>query len=484
MFIDVEAERSVIGGVLQHGSDGWAEVADLITVNCFNDTKNQLLFVCCGHAIEGGAKELDLPTILRSANELSFDEFKQDGYKKYAKSLTETHVKLSNIRKFAATLKKLHLYKELDRRIDDAKSALKKADGTAPISQVVSSVEQPILEFSTSLTETEELKKIGDGIHEHLSFLLQNKNTGTGISSGYPIYDRAIGGGFRRQSVSIICARPKTGKTMLVGNVSIHNGRKGIPILIMDMEMSVRDHRNRMLSCLSRVELDEIENGRFDQNPVFMANVKRAAIELESLPVTFQSVSGMSTEQIISLMRRWLLKEVGRDKNGRVKDCLIIYDYIRLSDTSQLKNLQEHQAIGFLMSELHTFTQKYDVPILAFCQSNRDGIKDASTAAAALSDRIIWSCSNFSMYQRKTPEEMAEDGGFKNGNRKLIPIISRHGKDWIDGDYINMKFEGEFSTITELNTKNDLRHSLSATEQSEFTTTEDFIPDNSTQGIF
>ena len=54
--------------------------------------------------------------------------------------------------------------------------------------------------------------------------------------------------------------------------------------------------------------------------------------------------------------------------------------------------------------------------------------------------------------QIKTPEEIDDDGE-QEGNRKLIPLISRHGPGIEDGNYINMFMEGQYCMITEGKTK-------------------------------
>ena len=49
---------------------------------------------------------------------------------------------------------------------------------------------------------------------------------------------------------------------------------------------------------------------------------------------------------------------------------------------------------------------------------------------------------------------MAEDGG-ETGNRKLIPIVSRHGGGLDDYDYINIDMKGEIGTVEERMTKSE-----------------------------
>ena len=148
------------------------------------------------------------------------------------------------------------------------------------------------------------------------------------------------------------------------------------------------------------------------------------------------------------------------------KDCVIFYDYLKLMDSAGIsQDMKEYQVLGFMMTSLHNFATKYKVPIVAFIQLNRDGITKESTDTASGSDRIIWLCSNFSIFKRKSDEEIAEDGP-NAGNRKLIPLVSRHGGGLEDNDYINCNMKGWCAKITEGQTKLELSNNTSQSKNS------------------
>lgn len=106
-------------------------------------------------------------------------------------------------------------------------------------------------------------------------------------------------------------------------------------------------------------------------------------------------------------MRRWLVKDVGLNDDGTAKDCVIFYDYIKLMDTAGLsQDVKEYQLLGFMMTSLHNFAVKYKVPIVAFIQLNRDGINKESTDTASGSDRIVWLCSNFTIFKKNQTKKL------------------------------------------------------------------------------
>jgi len=90
-------------------------------------------------------------------------------------------------------------------------------------------------------------------------------------------------------------------------------------------------------------------------------------------------------------------------------------------------------------------------------QLNRDGITKESTDAVSGSDRLIWLCTSFTIFKSKSAEELAEDGP-EAGNRKLVPIVARHGGGLDDGDYINMNMLGSHAKLIELQTRNERKN--------------------------
>ena len=79
----------------------------------------------------------------------------------------------------------------------------------------------------------------------------------------------------------------------------------------------------------------------------------------------------------------------------------------------------------------------------------------------------MWLCSNFTIYKQKSDEEIAQDGP-ENGNRKLVPIIARHGEGLEDGDYINVLMKGAYAKLIEGQTAYELADGGSYTEDEEY----------------
>jgi hypothetical protein len=191
-------------------------------------------------------------------------------------------------------------------------------------------------------------------------------------------------------------------------------------------------------------------------------------------------VAGQKFENILAIIRKWIFQHVGFDENGRTNDCLVVYDYFKLMNSANINgNMQEFQALGFLISDLHNLCVKYDFPILSFVQLNRDGISKESTDVISGSDRLVWLCTNFTLFKTKSEEEQADDITAGNSfafNRKLVPIVARHGGCLEEGDYINVYMQGQYAKLKEGPTRNNLQTSNKAK-------TDGFETDDSTTDI-
>jgi len=467
ILCDPSAERAVLSGILQYGEQAFLDIADIIQESSFTIDSNQVIYKCVKNVCEKHQPKssIDLASIYSSAQELSLDHvFSKKEEAQHLKAVKDFPVNLDNIRKFATKIRKLEIARSLYKELETTQEKLLDVTGSETISSILGIAEDSVFNFASSLNNDNDNAPslMGEGIEEYIEYLQTNVVDQVGIPTGFPVYDQSIGGGLRKGTVNVIGARPKTGKTLLSDNMGRNIAKKGIPVLNMDTEMSKKDHIHRLIAMATEIEINKIETGKFADSPINQDKIKEAVKELKEMPLHHKVIAGKAFDEQLAIMRRWLVQTVGLNDDGTAKDCVIFYDYLKLMDTTGMdKDLKEYQLLGFMMTALHNFAVKYQVPIMAFIQLNRDGITKESTDSASGSDRIIWLCSNFSIFKRKSDEEIAEDGG-QSGNRKLIPVISRHGGGLDDNDYINCNMKGWCAKIEEGKTKLETMHNTTA----------------------
>lgn len=461
-FSDPSAERAVLAGICRYSAEAYFDVADLIKPVTFTVDENSAIYKCVSHTLEKNPEAvIDIPTLHGAANELGLGYFfdKKDNAK-FVQALFNLPVDIKNVRRFAAKISKLALGKLMHQQLALAQDKYVEMSGEESVTHILGIAEDAIFNFSALMSgENDEPRLLGTGLIDYVTKLGLNPVTQLGIPTGFKWYDTAIGGGLRDGTVNVIAARPKTGKTLLSDNMGyyIADSQK-IPVLNLDTEMRYEDHVHRTLAMMTECYIHDVETGQYYAKPDSQKKILDAAKKLEGdkTPYYHLSIAGKPFEDQIAIMRRWLLKSVGLNDDGTAKPCVIIYDYLKLMDTQGMsQDLKEYQLLGFMMTSLHNFAMRYQVPILAFMQLNRDGITKESTDTASGSDRIIWLCSNFTIFKAKSDDEIAEDGKAA-GNRKLVPIVTRHGAGLDNQDYINCHLKGWCAKIEEGKTKAEL----------------------------
>lgn len=452
---DVGSERAVLSGICQYGEDTFIDVSTIINVNTFSNTRNQLLFNSLDNLFKSGIKQADKPSLISQITSLGFsDQLLDKQGIDYIHTLFNTKIHKENVIKQAAKIATLSIARIAQTKHIEAYNNLKEITGSESVDQILSISEKPIFDMSLELAGLSQKgpELLSENIDEYIQSLCDNPIDNIGVPTPFPIYNKIIGGGVRT-GVALVAARPKQGKTTVAKEIGLHVANLGIPVLFLDSEMNKNDQLNRSLASLSDLPITTIETGSFSKNVSSKIKVQKAAEFLKTLPYKHQRIAGKEFDEVLSIIRRWIHKDVGFNDSGKANPHLVLYDYFKLMNSSQISNsLQEYQVLGFQISKLSDFCGEYETPVLAFVQINRDGINKETSDVISGSDRLLWLCTSMSIFKRKTAEEIAEDGR-ENGNMKLIPVECRFGEPLEEGDYINLQMDKEKSKIKELKTQ-------------------------------
>lgn len=442
---DIAAERGVLASIMHQGYPAYMEAKTLgITPDTMHDTASQAVMAVFEKLLEdtpGGV--VDVPTIFSAATSMGLDSLLGKDGLLYLRSLRNFPADQSNVRPLAAKVKRLEIARSLDAQLESAQRALEGITGDEPLAEILGLAEHRILDFAASIDSISEgSRPMHDGARAYIMGLMDAPRDRAGMSTGFSRWDEAIGGGVRPNSVDIVGARLKTGKTFMVDAVADHvSGTLGNPCFNIDTEMLQEEHLHRVIARMSGVSIRNVETGQAGLDRLKREKVENALGRLERMPYEYECVAGKGGDAILSSIRRWLFRKVGFDSNGYAKPCLVLYDYLKLTDASSIKhNIAEYQALGFIMTALKNLMARYRVGCMAWVQLNREGIDNDSSSSFAGSDRIGWLATSLTILRKKTPEEVAvapsPDG--KRYTHLLRPIDCRHGPGLDEGDYINV----------------------------------------------
>jgi len=465
---DPGSERAVLSGICQYGKEAFVDVSDIITTASFTIENNQAIYKCL-ESIFQETSSIDIASVLAKADQLNLTYLvsKKNEDIDYLRALFNFPIKLENIRVHAQRIAKIEVIRKAQQKHIEAYQDLSKCDGSENIDHILGISEKPIFQMITEISCGRESSPVilGDKSDEYLNMVENTDRSNLGIPTPFPVYNHAIGGGIRRGGVALIVTRPKGRKSTTALIVGLHVSNLKIPVLYIDTEMTYEDQIPRALANLSRIDIGKIERGEYVGDITEKRCIYEANKKFKGLPFHHKSVNSKKFDDILSIIRRWVVTEVGYADNGRTNNCLVIYDYFKIMNTADLNDLQEYQAVGYQISALADFAKEYDIPILAFNQVNREGITKETSDIMSQSDRLTWLCTSAALLKRKEPEEMIQDGK-ENGNMKLLILdnMTRYGPGLDIGDYINIQLYGSTFSMKECGTRNTAQQIKNTTD--------------------
>lgn len=445
---DVVAERTVLAGVYRHGLDGLLEVDGLLNDGSFTDEAHHMMWRVLRHVATHTPRP-DPASVQAAATALGVaDRLLTGANRDVVRGILNLPVERENLRGFAQQARKLQVARELRDRLLESAASLTRVTGLESLGEITGGVEQSVFGFTSALAgDTDDMQLLGEFAPDRVQFLADHPVQQAGIATGFGLFDEAIGGGLRPGGVDVIGAFTGEGKTSLGLTFAKNIARQGIPVGIVDTEMSHESLSDRAVAAVGEIWHKEIETGRYRQ-PDNLRRAVAAANDLKRLPIWYKSVVNRPFDEITAVLRRWVVKQVGVDvTTGKAKPCVVILDYLKFTDERQLGNMAEYQAMGFLMTRLHGFAARYGVSVVAFVQLNREG-------GVSMSHRIMWLATSYSTFIRKDEEDLsAEYAKPKDRPRythKLTPGIKvRFGPGLAPGQWIEVQTDYRCGLIRE-----------------------------------
>lgn len=453
---DKPAEGRFLASVCQYGLDAYIDVEGIVVENSFTEEANQIIWRCLVNFFDLEECKPTLASIMKYADALGYKNFfEKKDEKDYLRGLFQLPVELQDARILGGQLRKLQIKREFFNVLEIGANNLIAANPLEPLSKIISSVEVPMNDYLMKLASgDEEGKLLTDGGDIYLANLFDNPNTVIGFQTGFPKYDDYIGCGLEPETLHIIVARAKVGKSSFLLNTSINLSKQNVSSIILDYEMSQKKWMNRFLSNLTQINIRKFKTASFSEEE--KDKINDAYKIIKDYPIYYLNINGKSVDEALFCAKRMLNKKIGKGEDGKYK-CTLIYDYLRLNDGEDIsKNIQEYQALMFQGLKIKDFLIQNKLPGMTCVQANRGGIDTEDTSVASGSDRVLWICDSMCLFKRKSEEEIAEDKSHnRNFNRKMVFLETRDGAEVDAGTYINYNFDGGIAKITEgpLNTE-------------------------------
>ena len=167
--------------------------------------------------------------------------------------------------------------------------------------------------------------------------------------------------------------------------------------------------------------------------------------DFKSRKLYYKKMTGMTAREMLPFLRRWVMQHVGIDSQTRQARCLIVWDYIKLSRIDEVikMGVGAHDILGDTCSALHDFAEDFNLPILAFGQTNRVMDKDLSMIAGA--KKIVELVDSISLFHKKDATDLVQS---PEGTHEMHNLASRYGKGL--STHVNIDADLSIGKFTEL----------------------------------
>jgi replicative DNA helicase len=440
---DTGSERALLGSIVKYGKDSFIDADGIVDATDFSLPINKAIYSSLkALSEEPNCGAFDVESIKLKMKTLGFNDYLNSAKDlEYLELLDSVNFEKDNIPMFGIQIKKYSVVRDLYSRYNDAINYLNGITGNESLSDIIRNAEGQIIDYVSGVDNGNKLEPLVEDIEEYIQQCLEAEEVDQiGIPTGFPIWDEAIGGGLRRGTITVKGARPKTGKSFDALNSALNIAKLKIPVLYLDTELTKKPQTNRLICIESGCPIYLFETGKFKHDKDLTNAVVESGKMVKDIPFFYENISGMSHTEALALARRWLVKHVGFNADGKANDCVIVYDYLKLTSGESLtKVTPEYLVLGLMLTEMHNFAVKYELPILGYVQLNRDGIDGDDTNIIAGSDRILWLCSSMSILRNKDENDADLGCGFDKGNKKLSVLETRYGSGLeTQGDYINL----------------------------------------------
>lgn len=237
---------------------------------------------------------------------------------------------------------------------------------------------------------------------------------------------------FGKGELVLVAGPTGKGKSSFFLAQSCYVMSKGVPVVIIDTELTDKVYLPRLLSCLSGVPVRIIKNGQYlrsDEEKIFKAIewVKNHGFVHEFQPV----FNKLAIEQIC---RKW----ANKDQLG-----FLVYDYIKPSEKYGAAEIS--QSMGLMADFIKGIAGNLNIPALGGLQLN------TLTGNVADSMKPERYCDVLMYWKPKTFERQKLDGK-DCGNFMVQVVKNRNGAvhDLNDEeDFIDVDFRGDYMRIVE-----------------------------------
>lgn len=353
-----EVEQSILGGLILD-NDKFEIIENILETNDFYRQDHKIIYDAI-YNLSIKNKPFDIITI--SEYLLSKNKLKKIGGFEYLVQLIRNTPGTANIKTYANIINEYSTLRKLIKAGSNIIESALNSKGKK-ILEIIDYSEKQIFDISKNKNKKSKTKTISEILKKTLHqvrTLSESSNNISGISSGFEKFDK-LTSGLQKSDLIIIAGRPSMGKTTFAMNIAEHNiMTTNKPILIFSLEMPSEQIGMRILSSLTKIELQKIRTGNLNENEWKQVMLKIPIINTKKLFID-------DSESLSPLDVRTKARKITKE-HGQLG--IIIIDYLQLM---KIHGINENRTfeISEISRSLKSLAKELDVPLIALSQLNR-----------------------------------------------------------------------------------------------------------------
>ena len=184
------------------------------------------------------------------------------------------------------------------------------------------------------------------------------------LPTGFKKLDELFDGGLKKQTLTVLGARPRIGKTSWCQQVILNIAKQRKVCLFASLEVSNREVYNKFVSMNKKIPAWKITRNLLNQT-----EKKDYAISQQELKEIDDFIYIKESLQSIRLIESMVKKHLAKRKLD-----LLVVDYIQIVKREYSKNISEATAIKEITTGLKDIAKKYNIAVLGLAQINREGV--------------------------------------------------------------------------------------------------------------
>ena len=199
-----------------------------------------------------------------------------------------------------------------------------------------------------------------------------------GLDTGIPSLDNILGS-FRPKTLNIVAAESFGGKSAFMAHCASYQSLQGKNVLYITLEMSEEETAKRIDANVLDIDINNFKNTPDD---VFVKAFNSVKDKIGTLIIKEYPAGTFDT-----LMLEALLGDLYNDKNFTPD--IIYLDYITLMKSSRASlSVGTYQYYKLIAEEIHSFSKRYNLPVVTAVQKNRAGYGNKESGLEAVADSM------------------------------------------------------------------------------------------------